>query len=41
MGMDMGPPRPPRLPLPAQDMPALAQVLQGIGLIGAEARAAE
>jgi 4-hydroxy-tetrahydrodipicolinate synthase len=41
MGMDMGPPRPPRLPLPAQDVPALAQVLQGIGLIGAEARAAE
>jgi hypothetical protein len=27
--------------LPAQDVPALAQVLQGIGLIGAEARAAE
>ncbi|MCA3371012.1 MAG: dihydrodipicolinate synthase family protein [Roseomonas sp.] len=41
MGMDMGPPRPPRLPLPAQDMPALAQVLHGIELIGAEARAAE
>jgi 4-hydroxy-tetrahydrodipicolinate synthase len=41
MGMEMGPPRPPRLPLPAQDMPALAQVLQGVGLIGAEARAAE
>ena len=41
MGMDMGPPRPPRLPLPVQDVPALAQVLQGIGLIGAEARAAE
>ena len=41
MGMDMGPPRPPRLPLPAQDVPALAQVLHGIGLIGAEARAAE
>ena len=33
--------RPPRLPLPAQDVPALAQVLQGIGLIGAEVRAAE
>jgi 4-hydroxy-tetrahydrodipicolinate synthase len=41
MGMDMGPPRPPRLPLPSQDMPALAQVLHGIGLICAEARAAE
>jgi 4-hydroxy-tetrahydrodipicolinate synthase len=32
MGMDMGPPRPPRLPLPGKDLPALAQVLQGIGL---------
>jgi 4-hydroxy-tetrahydrodipicolinate synthase len=33
MGMDMGPPRPPRLPLPAADMPALAQVLQALGLM--------
>jgi 4-hydroxy-tetrahydrodipicolinate synthase len=41
MGMDMGPPRPPRLPLPARDMPALAQVLQGIGLMSAAAQAAE
>ncbi|MBR0673146.1 dihydrodipicolinate synthase family protein [Neoroseomonas soli] len=41
MGMDMGPPRPPRLPLPAQDMPALAQVLQRIGLMGTAAQAAE
>lgn len=41
MGMDMGPPRPPRLPLPARDMPALAQVLQGIGLMSMAAQAAE
>ncbi len=41
MGMDMGPPRPPRLPLPAADMPALAQVLQGLGLMHAAAQAAE
>jgi 4-hydroxy-tetrahydrodipicolinate synthase len=41
MGMDMGPPRPPRLPLPAADMPALAQVLQGIGLMSIAAQAAE
>ena len=31
LGMDMGPPRPPRLPLPEQDVPALARVLQDIG----------
>jgi 4-hydroxy-tetrahydrodipicolinate synthase len=30
MGMDMGPPRPPRLPLPDQDLPALAAVLQAL-----------
>lgn len=30
MGMDMGPPRPPRLPLPADDLPALAAVLRGL-----------
>jgi 4-hydroxy-tetrahydrodipicolinate synthase len=41
MGMDMGPPRPPRLPLPAADMPALAQVLQGLGLMSIAAQAAE
>jgi 4-hydroxy-tetrahydrodipicolinate synthase len=41
MGMDMGPPRPPRLPLPAEDVPALARVLQGIGLMSIAARAAE
>lgn len=40
MGMDMGPPRPPRLPLPPQDLPALAQVLQDIGLMGVAAQAA-
>jgi 4-hydroxy-tetrahydrodipicolinate synthase len=33
MGMDMGPPRPPRLPLPDNDLPALAEVLRGIGLL--------
>ncbi len=32
IGMDMGEPRPPRLPLPQQDLPALARVLQGMGL---------
>jgi 4-hydroxy-tetrahydrodipicolinate synthase len=31
MGMDMGAPRPPRLPLPAADIPALARVLQSMG----------
>jgi 4-hydroxy-tetrahydrodipicolinate synthase len=41
MGMDMGPPRLPRLPLPEADLPALAAVLRGMGLIGAEARAAD
>ncbi len=41
MGMDMGPPRPPRLPLPSQDLPALAQVLQGLGLMSMAAQAAE
>jgi 4-hydroxy-tetrahydrodipicolinate synthase len=41
MGMDMGPPRPPRLPLPAADLPALAQVLQGLGLMSMAAQAAE
>jgi 4-hydroxy-tetrahydrodipicolinate synthase len=45
MGMEMGAPRPPRLPLPGRDLPALAQVLQGMGLIAGPAtpaaRAAE
>jgi 4-hydroxy-tetrahydrodipicolinate synthase len=41
IGMDMGPPRPPRLPLPEQDIPALSAVLRGMGLAPAEARAAE
>lgn len=42
IGMDMGPPRPPRLPLPQQDEPALARVLQDIGLMpGAPAWAAQ
>jgi 4-hydroxy-tetrahydrodipicolinate synthase len=41
MGMDMGPPRPPRLPLPEADVPKLAAVLRGMGLIPAEAHAAE
>ncbi len=30
MGMDMGPPRPPRLLLPEQDLPALAAVLRAL-----------
>ncbi len=33
MGMDMGDPRPPRLPLPEADSPTLAAVLRGIDLI--------
>jgi 4-hydroxy-tetrahydrodipicolinate synthase len=41
MGMEMGPPRPPRLPLPDRDLPALAAVLQGIGLTGGTRAAAE
>lgn len=32
LGMDMGPPRPPRLPLPERDLPALQAVLDGLGL---------
>jgi len=32
MGMDMGPPRPPRLPLPVADLPALAAVLEAMSL---------
>jgi 4-hydroxy-tetrahydrodipicolinate synthase len=30
IGMDMGPPRPPRLPLPKADWPALAAVLRAL-----------
>jgi 4-hydroxy-tetrahydrodipicolinate synthase len=42
LGMDMGPPRPPRLPLPEADLPALAAVLQAIGLLpGTQQAAAE
>ncbi|MEI6161744.1 MAG: dihydrodipicolinate synthase family protein [Roseococcus sp.] len=33
MGMEMGNPRPPRLPLPEADLPALAAVLRGIDLL--------
>jgi len=33
MGMPMGPPRPPRLPLPDADRPALREVLAGMGLL--------
>ena len=41
IGMDMGVPRPPRLPLPRHDMPALAEVLRGVGLPVAAPLAAE
>ncbi|TPG59716.1 dihydrodipicolinate synthase family protein [Roseomonas nepalensis] len=34
-GMDMGPPRPPRLPLPEADNAALRDVLGGLGLLAA------
>ncbi|MCX7323989.1 MAG: 4-hydroxy-tetrahydrodipicolinate synthase [Hyphomicrobiales bacterium] len=40
MGMPMGPPRAPRLPLPERDRPALRQVLAGMGLLPAAASAA-
>jgi 4-hydroxy-tetrahydrodipicolinate synthase len=40
MGMSMGDPRPPRLPLPATDVPKLAAVLQGMGLLAQGARLA-
>lgn len=40
MGMSMGNPRPPRLPLPGADMPALAAVLQQMGLLSEGARQA-
>jgi 4-hydroxy-tetrahydrodipicolinate synthase len=38
MGMNMGDPRPPRLPLPGADLPMLAGVLQGMGLLSEGAR---
>jgi 4-hydroxy-tetrahydrodipicolinate synthase len=41
MGMEMGAPRPPRLPLPEADLPALARVLQDMGAIPASRAAAE
>lgn len=34
-GLEMGPPRPPRLPLPEADIPALRDVLAGLGLLAA------
>lgn len=34
-GLEMGPPRPPRLPLPEADIPALSDVLAGLGLLAA------
>jgi len=33
MGMDMGPPRPPRLPLPEAQRPALREVLRQMGVL--------
>ena len=41
MGMEMGAPRPPRLPLPERDIPALASVLQAMGAIEGARAAAE
>ena len=41
LGMEMGAPRPPRLPLPERDLPALAAVLRGMGLDVAAPLAAE
>lgn len=40
MGMPMGDPRPPRLPLPGADVPRLAAVLQEMGLLSQGARLA-
>jgi 4-hydroxy-tetrahydrodipicolinate synthase len=37
MGMPMGEPRPPRLPLPEADLPHLASVLDGMGLLARRA----
>ena len=34
IGRDMGPPRPPRLPLPETDLPALGAVLRSVGAFG-------
>jgi 4-hydroxy-tetrahydrodipicolinate synthase len=41
IGMEMGDPRPPRLPLPKRDIPALASVLQAMGAIEGARAAAE
>ncbi len=41
MGMPMGPPRAPRLPLPDKDKPALRKVLAEMGLLAPKAVAAE
>jgi len=38
MGMSMGDPRPPRLPLPGADVPQLAAVMQNLGLLAEGAR---
>jgi len=38
MGMSMGDPRPPRLPLPGADVPQLSAVLQNLGLLAEGAR---
>ncbi|MBX9593656.1 MAG: dihydrodipicolinate synthase family protein, partial [Roseomonas sp.] len=40
MGMSMGSPRPPRLPLPGADTAALSAVLQKLGLLSEGARQA-
>jgi 4-hydroxy-tetrahydrodipicolinate synthase len=40
MGMGMGDPRPPRLPLPGADVPKLAAVLQEMGLLSQGAKLA-
>ncbi|PZW45922.1 4-hydroxy-tetrahydrodipicolinate synthase [Humitalea rosea] len=41
IGRDMGAPRPPRLPLPDADIPALARVLRGVDLLASDREAAE
>jgi 4-hydroxy-tetrahydrodipicolinate synthase len=40
MGMSMGDPRPPRLPLPAAEVPKLAAVMQAMGLLSQGVRVA-
>jgi 4-hydroxy-tetrahydrodipicolinate synthase len=39
MGLGMGPPRPPRLPLPEAELPALRRVLEELGLVPERAAA--